>query len=254
MLLLIPGPNSDSLVKDVARETASELEIDCLPSLDSAKGFGPGVWCVALVEKALTPETVERATLTRATIRDFAFLVVTAQRSFADTRASVPIDHIAWVNDGPTGLAIKVRRSRIAQVRQRLRSAALTEPELATPVRQFLVAAAEHQPPPYAVQRITGDLGYARSSLWRSWVRVHSRTGPRLEDVADWLLLLEATGLKTRRIPWSCVAEQLQVHEHTIGRIAYRLMRISLGKLSTNVNLILSSPSVDHMINRFVGR
>jgi hypothetical protein len=58
--------------------------------------------------------------------------------------------------------------------------------------------------------------------------------------VLDWLLLLHAVGRKEPTRSWSSVASDLQIHPHTLGRIAARLATRPLRALAARDQLPLA--------------
>ena len=69
----------------------------------------------------------------------------------------------------------------------------------------------------------------ALQSQWKS--AVGGRAAWRLEDVLDWILLLEAVFRKENRRNWLEVAAELGVHERTLARYARRLVGVGLGEV-----------------------
>jgi len=56
-------------------------------------------------------------------------------------------------------------------------------------------------------------------------------SAPRLQDFADWLVLLHAAGRKPRHLKWEAIAKECNVHVETLRRICIRLTGMQLGQV-----------------------
>ena len=81
------------------------------------------------------------------------------------------------------------------------------------------------------VHELCETAGCHRSTLWAQWRAIDGHALLRLQDIVDWVLLLRACSRHAPGMRWSDVAMEVGVHEHTIGRIAKRLIQCSLREL-----------------------
>jgi len=87
-------------------------------------------------------------------------------------------------------------------------------------------------PPVRTVKRLAELVGVPPRTLERQWrTAATGRVAWRLEDVLDWLLLLEAAFRKEDARGWGAVAAELGVHERTLVRLGMRLAGAGLGEV-----------------------
>lgn len=103
-------------------------------------------------------------------------------------------------------------------------------------LRQALRLALTRDPPFQSVAKWAEEGRVRRNTLWRDW-RVW-RGSARLQDVVDAILLTRAVAARAREPDWVGVALHLGVHEHTLARIARRLLARSLPQLHEEPLLI----------------
>jgi len=154
---------------------------------------------------------------------------------------STAVEEVVWMSEIESGLWPAVRRARANVSRQRLAGAVdralLQDP----PLQRALLYACGAERPVKSIGQLAAACGCDRRTLWRHWRDVvAAKVSLRLEDVLDWLLLLHALGRKTPTRSWSRVAAELQIHPHTLGRIAARLTTRPLRALASTDQLPLT--------------
>ena len=144
----------------------------------------------------------------------------------------IPLDEVVWLHELEVELPAAARRAGARRFQQSLSELAAAAHHLPVRVREALMAAARSDPPVRSVSELASLLGCDRSTLWYHWRKVvmpASRLRP--EDLVDWLLLLYAVAHKRPGRKWSAAAEEIGVHEHTLGRTARRLTGFTLGEI-----------------------
>ncbi len=77
---------------------------------------------------------------------------------------------------------------------------------------------------------------------------MHTDPPLRLEDFLDWLLVLHALGRKRPDCAWPRVAEELGVHERTLGRLARRLTGRPLRDLNRSGQAVVTALFRERML------
>lgn len=143
------------------------------------------------------------------------------------------VDEVVWQDEAAHELWPAIRRARAHGVLGTVAAAFQRADGVPPPLRRALAFACRNARPVYTVSQLMGVAGCDRRTLWRYWR--DASTAPAalsLQEVLDWLLLLRAAGRKTADVSWCAVAEELGVHEHTLGRLAYRLTRQTLREVA----------------------
>jgi hypothetical protein len=110
------------------------------------------------------------------------------------------------------------------------------------------------KPPLRSVRQLAAALACDRRTLWRHWrIARAGRMSLRVEDMLDWFLLLHAVGRKIPGRSWSSIAGELQIHPHTLGRIAARLAGRPLRTLSAADQLFLTIQCDAHILGALLG-
>jgi hypothetical protein len=78
-------------------------------------------------------------------------------------------------------------------------------------------------------------------------------TRSRLEDLVHWVVLLEATGLRSAEPSWQKVALRLGVHERTLSRSAMRFAGAKLRDISLDSSCILGAEPVNSVVDKLFG-
>jgi hypothetical protein len=170
-------------------------------------------------------------------------IVLVTSKDADNVRAlrSTAVEEVVWLSEIEAGLAPAVSRARASVSRQRFAGvvdrALLKDP----PLQKALRYACGAERPIRSIGQLAAACGCDRRTLWRHWRDVVAARVPlRLEDVLDWLLLLHGVGRKTPARSWSNVAAELQIHPHTLGRIAVRLTARPLRRLASTDQLPLT--------------
>jgi hypothetical protein len=136
----------------------------------------------------------------------------------------VAVEEVVWLSDVERALWPAVRRGPAQVLLQQVAVAV----ERALPSDHLLGRAIAYacraKPPLHSIGQLASALACDRRTLWRHWRVALAGAAPlRLEDLLDWFLLLHAVGRKLPGHSWARLATELQVHPHTLGRIAARL-------------------------------
>ncbi len=116
-------------------------------------------------------------------------------------------------------------------------------------LREALAHACRTRTPVRSVAELARATSCCRSTLWYHWNRVmHTDPPLRLEDFLDWLLVLHALGRKRPDCAWPRVAEELGVHERTLGRLARRLTGRPLGDLNRSGQAVVTALFRERML------
>jgi hypothetical protein len=181
-------------------------------------------------------------------------LVTSKDADNARALRSMAIDEVVWLSEIEAGLWPAVRRARASVVRQHLTGAIDRALLLDRPLQRAIRYACNAERPVRSIGQLAAACGCDRRTLWRHWHQaVSARETLRLEDVLDWLLLLYAIGRKTPAQSWSNVAAELQIHPHTLSRIAARLTDRPLRKLASSDQIPLTLQFHGQLIAALVG-
>lgn len=146
----------------------------------------------------------------------------------------------------------EILRLRVRWAQGRLRMTAEQRVELPILARRAIDVAARTRPPIRTVSELASRLTCSRSALWKAWKGNRAREA-RLEDLLDWLLLVESIWLKASGLNMAGISDRLRVHEHTIARIAARLTARTLSELEAFPQFALSTAVVEERIRWFLG-
>jgi hypothetical protein len=164
------------------------------------------------------------------------------------------IDEVVWLSEIEVGLWPAVRRARANVVRHHLTGAVDQALLPDRPLQRAIRYACNAESPVRSIGQLATACGCDRRTLWRHWHQtVSAGVALRLEDVLDWLLLLYAVGRKTPAQSWSAVAAELQIHPHTLSRIAARLTDRPLRKLASSDQVPLTLQFHGHLIAALAG-
>ena len=181
-------------------------------------------------------------------------LVTSKDADNARALRSMAIDEVVWLSEIDSCLWPAVRRARASVVRQHLTGAVDKALLLDRPLHGAIRYACNAERPVRSIGQLAAACGCDRRTLWRHWHQaVSDRTVLRLEDVLDWLLLLYAVGRKTPAHSWSSVAAELQIHPHTLSRIAARLTTRPLRRLTASDQVPLTLQFHGQLIAALVG-
>jgi hypothetical protein len=181
-------------------------------------------------------------------------LLVTPRENFVQSLVDgTRIVDVVWSHDIEACLPTAVMTARATGIRTLVRQAAAQDRRLSPVTRRAIVAATASTQPLRRVADLAVSIGHARSTLWRAWSG-DTDGGLRIEDLLDWLLLVEAMSRKQPDTPWAAIADGLGIHEHTLARIAQRLLGLRLRELSIHSHDLLSSDTIRSSLARLLGR
>jgi hypothetical protein len=106
-------------------------------------------------------------------------------------------------------------------VRRLAQRLAQTRPRSA--LRDALEVLCTADPPPSSIRSLCRIVGVHRRTLWYQWHACIRGPLPRLEDAMASVLLLRASMRRARGATWTAAAARLDLHRHTLARIAGRL-------------------------------
>ena len=203
-----------------------------------------------------------RGTADEARLRDLRFrhprhpLIVVTSKNADNALALrwVAVEDVVWLSELERALWPAVRRGH-AQALMHDMAATVGHAMPADPVIGRAIAYACRASPPFrSIAQLATALACDRRTLWRHWrVALSDGSAFRLEDVLDWLLLLHAVGRKLPERSWAHVAGELQVHPHTLGRIAVRLTRRPLRALTAADQLPLARHCQAALLDALLG-
>lgn len=136
----------------------------------------------------------------------------------------VAVEEVVWLSELECGLWPAVRRGRAQALLQDVAATVRRAIPADDLLGRAIAYAWRARPPLRCINQLASALACDRRTLWRHWrVALCGASALRLEDVLDWFLLLHAVGRKLPGRSWAHLAIELQVHPHTLGRIAARL-------------------------------
>jgi hypothetical protein len=181
-------------------------------------------------------------------------LVTSKDADNARALRTTVIDEVVWLSEIDAGLWPAVLRARTSVVRQHLIGALDRALLLDRTLQRAIRYACNAERPVRSIGQLAASCGCDRRTLWRHWHHaVSAHVSLRLEDVLDWLLLLYAIGRKTPAQSWSNVAAELQIHPHTLSRIAARLTDRPLRELASSDQVPLTLEFHGQLIAALVG-
>ncbi len=109
---------------------------------------------------------------------------------------------------------------------------------LPIPLRRALAHACRSKPPVTSVGQLSRDMGMDRRTLWRQWSNAEPLSATmRLEDFIHWLQLIRAIGRKVTGTSWRSVADELGIHQQSLGRWSRALADRQLRELDSVTGL-----------------
>lgn len=114
-------------------------------------------------------------------------------------------------------------------------------PATAVKLRRALALAFESERPFTSVTALAARVNCHARTLWYHWRKLGPATSSlRLQDLIDWLLLIDAVARKSPEDSWVSIATDLHVHEQTLAQIAVRLTGVTLRNLPVGVSWLLN--------------
>ncbi len=136
--------------------------------------------------------------------------------------ASLQVE-VVWVREIEQRLRHAVERARSQAMFRRVAADLDRAHHLPPRLRRALSHACTAPNPLRSVNSLAKAAACHRGTLWTQWSRAVPAGTLRLEDFLDWVLLVNAAERKEPGVSWASVANQLQVHQHTLARVARRL-------------------------------
>jgi hypothetical protein len=203
-------------------------------------------WCAVVVIDALQGSTVFQQLIAFKTRVPSYPLVLVTTKDAENARhlKRVVLEEVLWTCEAPQQVCAVVTglrgKSHLAGVARELESA----DHVGRHLRTALVHACTSASPVRSIAVLATAVGRNRCTLAREWRRVVGvRPAVRLEDFLDWVLLLRALEIRAAGRKWSAVATGLDVHPHTLSRIALRVGGASLS--------VLAGAGLEGLVERF---
>jgi hypothetical protein len=254
MILLIASRSDWDLRERVFRIAALESDTRLFDSVEDVTADCDDAWCAVVLDRVVTPRTLELVDGLRTRAPRIPRVLVTEHIARHRPNASLTdVDGVIHLFEAAALLGKAVRRIRLGDIRARLRLAASLQVHLPLLFRRIIIAASSGDSLPRTVATLAASLNRGRSTLWKTWSDVHQPTGVRLEDLLDWLLLLDAASQKVDRVTWTDVAASLNIHEHTLARIAFRVTGATLRAVGDDPGIVFAPSLVEKQIARFLG-
>jgi hypothetical protein len=138
---------------------------------------------------------------------------------------AVAIEEVVWLHEVQASLSEAVGRARTKGTLLRFASDVERLSGVPALLRHAILVACRRRLPLHSLTELAAVVGRDRRTLWRYWRATWTADPPcRLEDLLDWLILLHASARKASGNSWTNVATELGVHEHTLARVASRLL------------------------------
>lgn len=170
---------------------------------------------------------------------------------------SLVVEEVIWIRDLRGNLDTALRRAIGHSTRQRLSAAFGRSRSLPPRIRDALRQACLHDPPIGNVGQLARHLGCHRSTLWYHWRKTPAIPGPagslRLEDILDWLILLDAMAHRGRGDSWPAVGFRRGFSEKGLAQMARRLTRESLASLAARGPTALAARFVGEVVLPLTG-
>lgn len=138
---------------------------------------------------------------------------------------------VLWVREIEQRLRHAVGRARSQAMFHRMAADLERAHHLPPRLRRALSHACTSPHPLRSVNSLAKAVGCHRGTLWTQWSRAVPAGTLRLEDFLDWVVLIAAVERKEPGVSWAAVANQVQVHQHTLARVARRLAGRTLREL-----------------------
>jgi hypothetical protein len=148
-------------------------------------------------------------------------LITTREADNVRRAQKAGIDEIVWISEIECELGAAFRRVQCQTSLLSLAEVVKQNKNLSPELKHALGCLFEAKQPVRTICELANLAGCHRTTLWRHWNDLNCAR-LRLQDVIDWTLLVHAISLKRPYRKWSAVSEALQLHQHTLNRIAQR--------------------------------
>jgi hypothetical protein len=216
----------------------------------------PGAECCILGARWLDQDGIfQRLCLLQHRSR-LAPLVLVTSKDADNMRAlkDLNVEEVVWLHEVERHLLAAVKRASARGLIQRLARRLEGATHLAPALTKALVHAFRSERPVATVEELAAATRCDRRTLWYHWYRTFdSRPPVRLEDFLDWLVLIRASAEHALGRSWPVVAVELGVHEHTLARMATRLVGVSLRELGSVSQSELSERFTARVLHPLLG-
>jgi hypothetical protein len=245
MILLYRSEAEDPVADRVERAVLVDFDVFLIRSIEEARTAMSRAWCFVLVDRRPTARTATVLTRVASAAPTLPRLLVTDRDGWRERSSVVYDPHcIVEVPAIDTDLRGEIRRVRAGGIRAFVRLVAGIHPQMTALARRSVMAATRAPRPFRTAAALARSLGCSRTTLWKAWRPVHRPPRGRLEDLLDWLLLVEGVARKRTTVAWTQIAQELGIHERTLLRIAVRLTGVGLRELAAEPELVLSDTDV----------
>lgn len=183
--------------------------------------------CTIVAARWLAPDDAGDALADLKTSRPCLPVVLVTTQDAENLRrvCRVVIEEVVWLHEVRTALSPAVDRAKTSGALLSFASGVAASAALPALLRHALLVACRRRLPVHSLADLAAVIGRDRRTLWRYWRDAWRTTPPfRLEDLLDWIVLLHASARKSSGSSWTAVATELGVHEHTLARVASRLL------------------------------
>lgn len=253
-VLLIAADRDRKFAGSVERVASVEFEVHWVEWPGLAVGAYPTAWCRIVAAARLGGGGTRGSTWPREPDRMLPCVWVTPRPAGAlaprlDSRSEI----VVWAEEIDRSLRDSVRRVRIGGINAMARMALVVARGISVPARQAALAALRVRRPPRTISELAGMTGWSRAHLSHGWLAPDTAQWGQLQYFLDWILLMEALGMKTRALAWVDVAARLHVHERTLARSAQRFFGIGLGAASADLHRLLGDDAVRGALRSLLG-
>lgn len=193
----------------------------------------PRARCIVLADHAPDVSGIPARvrSLSQRAVRAAILAVTTPTPEHVRAFVGSGVSDILWLYDTPAKLQDAVGTAVRRQPLEALGAQLLSATHLPLDLRNTLAYLCRAPTGIRTVHELCEAAGCHRSTLWAQWRAIGGTALLRVQDLVDWVMLLRACSRHVPGASWNAVAVEMNVHEHTIARIARRLMRCSLRDL-----------------------
>jgi len=193
----------------------------------------PRARCIVLGDQApsLSGLPARARSLSQRAVSTIILAITTRTPEHARAFLGSGVTDILWLGDSPATLQAAVGTAMRRQPLDALAAQLHGATHLPLYLRNTLAYLCRSPSSVRTVHQLCEAAGCHRSTLWAQWRAIGGHAQLRMQDLVDWVLLLRACSRRLPGASWNSVAAEIEVHEHTIARIARRLMRCSLREL-----------------------
>lgn len=210
------------LAESVDQALALEFDVYRMRTPDATRRHPLIAWCTVVVDALTDAGTAPGLSFIRRTWPSMPAILVTPRRHQSLRPHDGLAEALVWADEVSLHLCPSVRRVRIGSVKAAARLAIAAMPDLTPLSRGAALAALRLPRPARSVTELAQTLRCSRVSLSRGWKPRGAGQWGQLQYLLDWVLLVEALGMRRPGLTWSDVAARLHIHERTLARSARR--------------------------------